>query len=165
MLAAGTALGLQLCFNNCCLQLARASCASTALPELLQLPMHWLPVPAAHLHTAWRGISMPGLAVPSLWEGCMWHHGAFAHGSCVVPGMIGRELRSNLGQVLAGLDARAAAVVMRTVRSIVSTGRTICCTIHQVSVCHAGVAALLVPHLLPPPTDRAVLCAALHRHL
>ncbi len=34
----------------------------------------------------------------------------------------------------AGLDARAAAVVMRVVRNIVDTGRTITCTIHQPSV-------------------------------
>ena len=34
----------------------------------------------------------------------------------------------------AGLDARAAAIVMRTVRNIVNTGRTIVCTIHQPSI-------------------------------
>jgi ABC-type multidrug transport system ATPase subunit len=34
----------------------------------------------------------------------------------------------------AGLDARAAAVVMRVVRSIADTGRTITCTIHQPSI-------------------------------
>ncbi|KAL2927430.1 ABC transporter G family member 32 [Bienertia sinuspersici] len=33
-----------------------------------------------------------------------------------------------------GLDARSAAIVMRTVRNIVNTGRTIVCTIHQPSV-------------------------------
>lgn len=33
-----------------------------------------------------------------------------------------------------GLDARAAAIVMRTVRNIVDTGRTIVCTIHQPSI-------------------------------
>ena len=33
-----------------------------------------------------------------------------------------------------GLDARAAAIVMRTVRNIVNTGRTIVCTIHQPSI-------------------------------
>jgi ABC-type multidrug transport system ATPase subunit len=32
------------------------------------------------------------------------------------------------------LDARAAAIVMRTVRNIVNTGRTIVCTIHQPSI-------------------------------
>ena len=32
-----------------------------------------------------------------------------------------------------GLDARAAAIVMRAVRNIVNTGRTIVCTIHQPS--------------------------------
>lgn len=34
----------------------------------------------------------------------------------------------------AGLDARAAAVVMRVVRNIVDTGRTITCTVHQPSL-------------------------------
>ncbi|RHN78937.1 putative monosaccharide-transporting ATPase [Medicago truncatula] len=33
-----------------------------------------------------------------------------------------------------GLDARAAAVVMRTVRNTVDTGRTVVCTIHQPSI-------------------------------
>ncbi|XP_020587829.1 LOW QUALITY PROTEIN: ABC transporter G family member 42-like [Phalaenopsis equestris] len=33
-----------------------------------------------------------------------------------------------------GLDAKAAAIVMRTVRNIVGTGRTIVCTIHQPSI-------------------------------
>ena len=32
------------------------------------------------------------------------------------------------------LDARAAAVVMRTVRNTVDTGRTVVCTIHQPSI-------------------------------
>ena len=32
---------------------------------------------------------------------------------------------------ITGLDARAAAIVMRVVRNIVNTGRTIACTIHQ----------------------------------
>ena len=36
--------------------------------------------------------------------------------------------------LVAGLDARAAAIVMRTVRNIVNTGRTIVCTIHQPSI-------------------------------
>ena len=31
-----------------------------------------------------------------------------------------------------GLDARAAAIVMRVVRNTVNTGRTVVCTIHQV---------------------------------
>lgn len=33
-----------------------------------------------------------------------------------------------------GVDARAAGIVMRTVRNIVDTGRTIVCTIHQPSI-------------------------------
>ncbi|MCI24015.1 pleiotropic drug resistance protein 12-like, partial [Trifolium medium] len=35
---------------------------------------------------------------------------------------------------LPGLDARAAAIVMRTVRNTVDTGRTVVCTIHQPSI-------------------------------
>ena len=34
----------------------------------------------------------------------------------------------------AGLDARAAAIVMRSVRNTVNTGRTVVCTIHQPSI-------------------------------
>jgi hypothetical protein len=33
-----------------------------------------------------------------------------------------------------GLDARAAAIVMRAVRNTVDTGRTVVCTIHQPSI-------------------------------
>lgn len=33
-----------------------------------------------------------------------------------------------------GLDARAAAIVVRTVRNTVDTGRTVVCTIHQPSI-------------------------------
>lgn len=36
--------------------------------------------------------------------------------------------------VCAGLDARAAAIVMRAVRNTVDTGRTVVCTIHQPSI-------------------------------
>ena len=36
--------------------------------------------------------------------------------------------------IYAGLDARAAAIVMRTVRNTVNTGRTVVCTIHQPSI-------------------------------
>jgi ABC-type multidrug transport system ATPase subunit len=36
--------------------------------------------------------------------------------------------------VQSGLDARAAAIVMRTVRNTVNTGRTVVCTIHQPSI-------------------------------
>ena len=35
---------------------------------------------------------------------------------------------------LTGLDARAAAIVMRAVRNTVDTGRTVVCTIHQPSI-------------------------------
>ena len=46
------------------------------------------------------------------------------------------DIRPHLNLPLActGLDARAAAIVMRTVRNIVNTGRTIVCTIHQPSI-------------------------------
>jgi ABC-type multidrug transport system ATPase subunit len=33
-----------------------------------------------------------------------------------------------------GLDARAAAIVMRAVKNIAETGRTVVCTIHQPSI-------------------------------
>ena len=33
-----------------------------------------------------------------------------------------------------GLDARAAAIVMRVVKNVAGTGRTIVCTIHQPSI-------------------------------
>lgn len=33
-----------------------------------------------------------------------------------------------------GLDARAAAIIMRAVKNVVDTGRTIVCTIHQPSI-------------------------------
>ena len=44
------------------------------------------------------------------------------------------EMMSNLIVLNAGLDARAAAIVMRTVRNTVNTGRTVVCTIHQPSI-------------------------------
>ena len=46
----------------------------------------------------------------------------------------GPLLSADSSQSHAGLDARAAAIVMRTVRNIVNTGRTIVCTIHQPSI-------------------------------
>ncbi|GKV17137.1 hypothetical protein SLEP1_g27679 [Rubroshorea leprosula] len=39
-----------------------------------------------------------------------------------------------LDEPTTGLDARAAAIVMRTVKNVVDTGRTIVCTIHQPSI-------------------------------
>ncbi|KAF8650205.1 hypothetical protein HU200_064060 [Digitaria exilis] len=39
-----------------------------------------------------------------------------------------------LDEPTTGLDARAAAIVMRTVRKTVNTGRTVVCTIHQPSI-------------------------------
>ena len=50
---------------------------------------------------------------------------------------LGRPLQCKLltGRTCAtGLDARAAAIVMRTVRNTVNTGRTVVCTIHQPSI-------------------------------
>ncbi|KAK8641769.1 hypothetical protein V6N13_011143 [Hibiscus sabdariffa] len=43
-------------------------------------------------------------------------------------------LTALMGVSGAGLDARAAAIVMRTVRNTVDTGRTVVCTIHQPSI-------------------------------
>ena len=51
-----------------------------------------------------------------------------------------------------GLDARAAAVVMRTLRNTVNTGRTVVCTIHQVSGEQAGGRAWLHFQASPAPT-------------
>lgn len=39
-----------------------------------------------------------------------------------------------MNEPTSGLDARAAAIVMRTVRNTVDTGRTVVCTIHQPSI-------------------------------
>lgn len=39
-----------------------------------------------------------------------------------------------LDEPTTGLDAQAAAIVMRTVRKVADTGRTIVCTIHQPSI-------------------------------
>ena len=49
--------------------------------------------------------------------------------------------------MLSGLDARAAAIVMRTVRNTVNTGRTVVCTIHQPSIDIFEVR----PHAAPLP--------------
>ena len=45
-----------------------------------------------------------------------------------------RQRKSTSGRPAAGLDARAANIVMRCVKSIVQTGRTIVSTIHQPSI-------------------------------
>ncbi|KAL4180879.1 hypothetical protein AMTRI_Chr12g234550 [Amborella trichopoda] len=54
-----------------------------------------------------------------------------------VPGVNGlsteQRKRLTIGPT-SGLDARAAAIVMRTVRNTVDTGRTVVCTIHQPSI-------------------------------
>lgn len=39
-----------------------------------------------------------------------------------------------LDEPTTGLDARAAAIVMRAVKNVADTGRTIVCTIHQPSI-------------------------------
>ena len=51
---------------------------------------------------------------------------------------IGVELSANpsilfLDEPTTGLDARSAAVVMRAIRNVASTGRTVICTVHQPS--------------------------------
>ncbi|KAH9288622.1 hypothetical protein KI387_032739, partial [Taxus chinensis] len=53
--------------------------------------------------------------------------------------MIAVELVANpsiifMDEPISGLDARAAAIVMRTIRNTVDTGRTVVCTIHQPSI-------------------------------
>lgn len=52
------------------------------------------------------------------------------HGRCFVYCMA----NGNNCYKCAGLDARAAAIVMRCVRNTVNTGRTVVCTIHQPSI-------------------------------
>lgn len=52
---------------------------------------------------------------------------------------IGVELVANpsiifMDEPTTGLDARAAAIVMRAVKNVADTGRTIVCTIHQPSI-------------------------------
>lgn len=52
---------------------------------------------------------------------------------------IGVELVANpsvifMDEPTTGLDARAAAIVMRAVKNVVDTGRTVVCTIHQPSI-------------------------------
>ena len=69
----------------------------------------------------------------------------------------------------AGLDARAAAIVMRAVRNTVDTGRTVVCTIHQPSidifeVCLETLAAIVIVNV----SCICMACrfdAALHRGL
>ena len=39
-----------------------------------------------------------------------------------------------MNELTSGLDARAAAIIMRTVRNTVDIGRTVVCTIHQPSI-------------------------------
>ena len=60
----------------------------------------------------------------------------------------------------AGLDARAAAVVMRAVRNINDTGRTIACTIHQPSI--GEQLALCSLLLLADSWDADAGCACRH---
>ncbi len=48
-----------------------------------------------------------------------------------------------------GLDARAAAIVMRTVRNTVNTGRTVVCTIHQPSIDIFEVSSTSPSYTLP----------------
>jgi hypothetical protein len=65
---------------------------------------------------------------------------------------LGRPLQCKLltGRMLAtGLDARAAAIVMRTVRNTVNTGRTVVCTIHQPSIDIFEVCRASRPNAVP----------------
>ena len=58
-------------------------------------------------------------------------------GSAQLPFPTGRPAtvaRCTQDEPTSGLDARAASIVMRAVRNIVSSGRTVVCTIHQPSV-------------------------------
>ena len=50
---------------------------------------------------------------------------------------------------LAGLDARAASIVMRSVRNTVNTGRTVVCTIHQPNLTIFQVGSCTVPRVVP----------------
>ena len=75
------------------------------------------------------------------------------------------QMLNFLGGVLqeptSGLDARAAAIVMRAVRNIVNTGRTIVCTIHQPSIDIFEVMSSIrasPPSYERPSTRRLLLC-------
>ena len=46
--------------------------------------------------------------------------------------MLGERVKVSASR--AGLDARAANIVMRVVRNVADTGRTIVCTIHQPAI-------------------------------
>lgn len=55
-----------------------------------------------------------------------------------------------------GLDAKAAAIVMRTVRNVVDAGRAVVCTIHQPSIdifeaFDEVIACVLIDHIYPFP--------------
>ena len=54
--------------------------------------------------------------------------------SCALDHISLPAMRQRPSQSAAGLDARAAAIVMRTVKNTVKTGRTVVCTIHQPSL-------------------------------
>ena len=58
----------------------------------------------------------------------------------------------------AGLDARAAAIVMRVVRNIVNTGRTIACTIHQPAIDIFEVWVLTSCVLSTLPVAASLMC-------
>ena len=63
-----------------------------------------------------------------------------------------------------GLDARAAAIVMRVVRNIVDTGRTIACTIHQPAIDIFEVRKLRIAMLVAfhtPPMFSSHACGLL----
>ena len=61
-----------------------------------------------------------------------------------------------------GLDARAAAIVMRTVRNTVDTGRTVVCTIHQPSIDIFEVRRSFTQHAETPMTTGLYANASTH---
>ena len=64
-----------------------------------------------------------------------------------------------------GLDARAAAIVMRAVRNTVNTGRTVVCTIHQPSIDIFDVSTSPAPLLLSPTFTPSLLSVPPLTHL
>ena len=68
------------------------------------------------------------------------------------------KIAAQLQEPTSGLDARAAAIVMRTVKNTVLTGRTVVCTIHQPSIDIFEVLAQVC--ILQRPKPRHQNCTA-----